>query len=178
VSKSRSLAALLRYCLKWKQAVVCFSDDSTRVKLSAVDDEPGSDYINANYIPVSSTACPVTSFWCVDFPWSEDNKATTALVLLRSIVQLRFSVLQSKAVNKAVVLHFHTKRNECKFIAVRNFMTVTGSNLLRCFCPCVLGAAVSLAWIYRCGREHLQVTWLATSLLVNFDVSLKEKLTC
>ena len=28
--------------------------DYTRVKLSSVDDEPGSDYINANYIHVSS----------------------------------------------------------------------------------------------------------------------------
>ena len=28
--------------------------DHSRVKLSFVDDEPGSDYINASYIPVSS----------------------------------------------------------------------------------------------------------------------------
>ena len=28
--------------------------DHSRVKLSYVDDEPGSDYINASYIPVSS----------------------------------------------------------------------------------------------------------------------------
>lgn len=28
-------------------------DDYTRVKLSSIDDEPGSDYINANYIHVS-----------------------------------------------------------------------------------------------------------------------------
>ena len=27
--------------------------DHSRVKLSSIDDEPGSDYINANYIPVS-----------------------------------------------------------------------------------------------------------------------------
>ena len=27
--------------------------DHSRVKLSFVDDEPGSDYINASYIPVS-----------------------------------------------------------------------------------------------------------------------------
>ncbi len=27
--------------------------DHSRVKLDYVDDEPGSDYINANYIPVS-----------------------------------------------------------------------------------------------------------------------------
>lgn len=31
-----------------------YSDDSTRVKLSYVDDDPSSDYINASYIPVSS----------------------------------------------------------------------------------------------------------------------------
>lgn len=30
------------------------SDDSTRVKLSCVDDDPSSDYINASYIPVRS----------------------------------------------------------------------------------------------------------------------------
>lgn len=29
-----------------------FLDDATRVKLAAIDDEPGSDYINANFIPV------------------------------------------------------------------------------------------------------------------------------
>ena len=28
--------------------------DHSRVKLSFIDDEPGSDYINASYIPVSS----------------------------------------------------------------------------------------------------------------------------
>ena len=27
--------------------------DHSRVKLSFIDDEPGSDYINASYIPVS-----------------------------------------------------------------------------------------------------------------------------
>lgn len=27
--------------------------DHSRVKLESIDDEPGSDYINANYIPVS-----------------------------------------------------------------------------------------------------------------------------
>ena len=30
------------------------SYDHSRVKLSYVDDEPGSDYINASYIPVGS----------------------------------------------------------------------------------------------------------------------------
>ena len=30
------------------------TDDHSRVKLSDVDDEPGSDYINGNYIPVRS----------------------------------------------------------------------------------------------------------------------------
>lgn len=34
--------------------LVC-SDDSTRVKLSCVDDDPCSDYVNASYIPVRST---------------------------------------------------------------------------------------------------------------------------
>ena len=31
--------------------------DHSRVKLDYVDDEPGSDYINANYIPVSTVMC-------------------------------------------------------------------------------------------------------------------------
>ena len=35
----------------------CFTDDCSRVKLSAIDDEPGTDYINANFIPVSMDAC-------------------------------------------------------------------------------------------------------------------------
>ena len=30
-----------------------FSVDHTRVKLASIDDEPGSDYINASYIHVS-----------------------------------------------------------------------------------------------------------------------------
>ena len=30
-----------------------FVDDHTRVKLTPIDDEEGSDYINANYMPVS-----------------------------------------------------------------------------------------------------------------------------
>ena len=34
--------------------------DHSRVKLSSVDDEPGSDYINANYIPVSLPMLHVT----------------------------------------------------------------------------------------------------------------------
>lgn len=33
-------------------ACLSCSDDSTRVKLSCVDDDPSSDYINASYIPV------------------------------------------------------------------------------------------------------------------------------
>lgn len=31
--------------------------DHARVKLSFVDDDPGSDYINACYIPVSESCC-------------------------------------------------------------------------------------------------------------------------
>ena len=30
-------------------------DDHTRVKLTPIDDEEGSDYVNANYMPVSYT---------------------------------------------------------------------------------------------------------------------------
>lgn len=39
------------------------SDDSTRVKLSCVDDDPCSDYINASYIPVR---------FCYSSPGSDD----------------------------------------------------------------------------------------------------------
>ena len=38
-------------------ALVYASDDHSRVKLSYIDDKPGSDYINANYIPVSPLTC-------------------------------------------------------------------------------------------------------------------------
>lgn len=35
-------------------------DDSSRVKLSNVDDDPCSDYINASYIPVSEPGVKAT----------------------------------------------------------------------------------------------------------------------
>lgn len=38
--------------------------DHSRVKLSLVDDDPGSDYINACYIPVSE-ACVLLTCQCV-----------------------------------------------------------------------------------------------------------------
>ena len=41
----------VRRCICY--APVCASDDHSRVKLSYIDDDPGSDYINANYMPVS-----------------------------------------------------------------------------------------------------------------------------
>lgn len=41
-----------------------FSDDRTRVKLSPVDDEEGSDYINSNYIPVRYTPRAILLFHC------------------------------------------------------------------------------------------------------------------
>lgn len=38
--------------MRFSYVHVCKLDDHSRTKLSFVDDEPGSDYINANYIPV------------------------------------------------------------------------------------------------------------------------------
>lgn len=38
-----------------KHTLVFFPVNKTRVKLVGADDEPGSDYINANYIPVCRT---------------------------------------------------------------------------------------------------------------------------
>ena len=38
------------------------TDDHSRTKLSFVDDEPGSDYINANYIPVRNRSAKITDY--------------------------------------------------------------------------------------------------------------------
>ena len=39
------------------------ADDATRVKLAAIDDDPGSDYINANFMPVSDKYTGVVIFY-------------------------------------------------------------------------------------------------------------------
>ena len=37
-------------------------DDYTRVKLASIDDEPGSDYINANYVHVRPNSQLIINF--------------------------------------------------------------------------------------------------------------------
>ena len=54
MSTGRVVKLLVHIVLVHVQLCFSHADDHSRVKLSYIDDEQGSDYINANYIPVCS----------------------------------------------------------------------------------------------------------------------------
>lgn len=72
-------------------SVVLSADDHSRVRLTPLDGEPHSDYINANFIPVRASCGAVCGGVCLgDGPLCRTRCPTLALALVLEDHQLVF----------------------------------------------------------------------------------------